>query len=241
MAEPLVVIEDVGVKIGNRWLLRHVSLRVHPGEILSVIGPNGAGKTTLVKAVLGLVPVAEGRIRRPPSEHIGYVPQRLSLDPVLPLSVFRLATLPRTVPRARVVAALTETGVAGLIDAPVAGLSGGEFQRVLLARALLRDPALLVLDEPVQGVDYAGEAALYDLIARVRAERGCAVLMISHDLHVVMAATDTVACLNGTVCCSGPPHAVADLPAFQALFGPRAGSLALYAHHHHPLSGQDPS
>ncbi|GEO82738.1 ATP-binding cassette domain-containing protein [Pararhodospirillum oryzae] len=232
-ARPLVALHGVGVQGGGRWLVREISLAVHPGEIVTLIGPNGAGKTTVVKALLGLVPVSEGRIDRPQASRIGYVPQRLTLDPVIPLSVARLVSATRRAPRARIQAALDEAGVGALIDAPVRILSGGEFQRVLLARALLRDPALLVLDEPMQGVDFAGETALYDLLARVRTTRGCAIFMVSHDLHVVMAATDRVICLNGRICCSGSPRAVAELPTFQALFGARAASLALYPHSHH--------
>ena len=182
-----------------------------------------------------------GTVTRQPGLRIGYLPQRLPVDPVLPLTVARLMTL--TVRRSRdaVRSALTETGVAHLIDAPVQALSGGEFQRVLLARALVRDPALLVLDEPVQGVDFAGEAALYELIGEIRRKRGCGILMVSHDLHVVMAATDRIICLNRHVCCDGTAETVGRHPEYIRLFGARAAqALAVYTHHHdhaHTIAG----
>jgi zinc transport system ATP-binding protein len=170
-------------------------------------------------------------VRLAPGARIGYVPQRLAIDDALPLTVRRFLGLaaPRS---AAIERALAETGVADLVDMPVQVLSGGEFQRVLLARALIREPDLLVLDEPVQGVDVAGQAALYDLIRRIRDRHGCGVLLVSHDLHLVMAATDRVVCLNHHVCCSGHPEAVARHPAYRALFGAAADAIAVYAHHH---------
>ncbi|MGZ8348380.1 MAG: ATP-binding cassette domain-containing protein [Allosphingosinicella sp.] len=218
-----------------------MSLTVGAGEIVTVIGPNGAGKTSLLRILLGLVPPTSGSVERRDGLSLGYVPQRLVIDPILPLSVKRLMTLTARRPAAAVREALGETGVAALVDAPVQTLSGGEFQRVLLARALLRQPDLLVLDEPVQGVDFAGEAALYQLIGAIRDRHGCGVLMVSHDLHTVMAATDRVICLNRHVCCAGKPAAVGRDPEFVRLFGRRASAaLGVYAHRHdhaHDLAG----
>jgi zinc transport system ATP-binding protein len=228
----LATLRDVAVTLGGREVLRDVSLSVHRGEVVTLIGPNGAGKTTLVKALLGLVPLSRGSVTWAPGLRVGYVPQKLKVDPVLPLTVGRLMTLTQRASRQRVLEALAETGVEHLIGASVDGLSGGEFQRVLLARALLRRPDLLVLDEPAQGVDHLGEAALYELIDRVRKEHHCGVLMISHDLHVVMGSTDRVFCINGHVCCTGAPQAVAGDPAFHDLFGAQARAFALYTHHH---------
>ncbi|HYN39215.1 MAG TPA: metal ABC transporter ATP-binding protein [Rhodospirillales bacterium] len=232
---------DLSLRLGRMTVLNHVSLTVSAGEIVTVIGPNGAGKTSLLRVLLGLVPATAGSVHRRPKLSLGYVPQRLVIDPVLPLSVKRLMTLTARRPAVAVRAALGETGVAALVDAPVQTLSGGEFQRVLLARALLREPDLLVLDEPVQGVDFAGEAALYQLIGAIRDRHGCGVLMVSHDLHTVMAATDRVICLNRHVCCAGRPAAVGRDPEFVRLFGPRAAAaLGVYAHHHdhaHDLAG----
>jgi zinc transport system ATP-binding protein len=238
---PLLAGEGLGVLRNGRWLLDGVDLAIAPGEAVTLIGPNGAGKTTLVKTMLGLIRPDAGRVRRAPGLTVGYVPQRLEIDRVLPLTVARLmtATVRRT--RAAIAAALAETGTEGLIDSPVQTLSGGEFRRVLLARALLRDPQILVLDEPVQGVDFAGEAALYQLIAEIRRRRGCAVLMVSHDLHVVMATTEKVVCLNRHVCCHGPPADVSYHPEYLRLFGPKAQAYAVYAHRHdhrHELTGE---
>ena len=218
---------------GRLLILDRVGVAVRAGEIVTIIGPNGAGKTTLLKVLLGLIAPDAGEVIRRSGLKVGYLPQRLQLDPVLPMSVERLMTLTIRLPRLEVIAALTETGVADLIDAAVHTLSGGELQRVLLARALAAHPDLLVLDEPVQGVDFTGEAALYELISSLRRSRGCGVLMVSHDLHLVMAATDHVICLNHHVCCAGSGEAVSRNPAYARLFGARAAqALAIYTHHH---------
>ena len=241
-AAPLLAGHGLRLSYGGRVVLSGVDLAVAKGEIVTVIGPNGAGKTTLLRVLLGLLRPDAGTIDRPPGLRIGYLPQRMPIDPVLPLAVGRLMTLTRRAGRAEVRAALAETGVAHLERAAVATLSGGELQRVLLARALLGSPDLLVLDEPMQGVDFLGEAALYELIGTLRATRGCGVLMISHDLHVVMAATDRVICLNRHVCCAGTPDAVEQHPEYVRLFGRRtAASLAVYSHHHdhrHGIGGE---
>jgi zinc transport system ATP-binding protein len=242
-ADPaLIAAEGLTLRYGRQTIVDHVDLVLAAGEITTVIGPNGAGKTTLLKLLLGLIPPTSGEVRRRPGLRVGYLPQRLRIDPVLPITVGRLMTLTVNRPRPAVEAALSETGVAHLVDAAVPSLSGGELQRVLLARALLVDPDLLVLDEPVQGVDYAGEAALYELIANLRRRRGCGIVMVSHDLHVVMAATDHVLCLNRHVCCVGTAEAVGRHPEYVRLFGPRAAAaLAVYTHHHdhaHAASGE---
>jgi len=239
---PLIEARGLTFRHGGETLLESVDLGVRPGEIVTVIGPNGAGKTTLLKLLLGLIEPTAGRVRRRPGLRIGYLPQRLAVDPVLPLSVARLMTLTARRPRARITAALAETGVGRLIDAPVQALSGGELQRVLLARAVLAEPDLLVLDEPVQGVDFAGAAALYHVIAEVRRRHGCGVLMVSHDLHIVMASTDRVLCLNRHVCCAGSAEAVGRHPEYVRLFGPAAAeTLAVYTHRHdhaHSATGE---
>ena len=239
--EPLLAAEGIGVRRDGRWLLQDVDLAITANETVTLIGPNGAGKTTLVKTLLGLVRPTAGTVRRSAGLSIGYVPQRLEIDRVLPLTVARLMTATARKSRNEVTAALAETATDRLIDAPVQTLSGGEFRRVLLARALLRAPQLLVLDEPVQGVDFTGEAALYQLIADIRDRRGCGVLMVSHDLHVVMGTTDRVVCLNRHVCCHGVPADISHHPEYLRLFGPRvADSYAVYAHrhdHHHGLRG----
>ena len=240
-AEALVAARGIDVAFGRSKVLARVDLTVRRGEIVTLIGPNGSGKTTLVRAVLGLLKPQAGEIRRRHGLSIGYVPQRLSIDPALPLTVRRFLCLPRPQPDAALRQVLDEVGAGYLIEQPIQGLSGGELQRMLLARALLRDPDLLVLDEPLQGVDFNGQLALFELIGAVRQRRDCGVLMVSHDLHLVMAGTDRVICLNHHVCCTGAPEAVSRHPEYLALFGPRAAEgLAVYTHthdHQHDISG----
>jgi zinc transport system ATP-binding protein len=240
MSEALIRLDGVAVSFNGQPVLDDVQLSVQPGEIVTLIGPNGAGKTTLVRVVLGLLQPDSGNVRRAPRLRIGYMPQKLHVDATLPLSVLRFLRLVPGVDRKRALAALAEVGAEQVIDSPLQSISGGEMQRVLLARALLREPQLLVLDEPVQGVDVAGQAELYRLISRLRERHGCGVLMVSHDLHLVMSATDQVVCLNRHVCCSGHPEQVSGDPAFIELFGQDAKSLAVYHHHHdhdHDLHG----
>lgn len=229
----LVEMTDAGVRRNGRWLVRGVDLSVRRGEIVTLIGPNGSGKSTTARAAIGVLKTDEGRVRRAHDLVVGYVPQRLTIDPSLPLDVTRLMRLTAHASDEEIEAALEATGIAHLAGAQAGTLSGGEFQRALLARAMLRKPDLLVLDEPVQGVDFAGELALYDLIKAIRDKTGCGILLISHDLHVVMAETDTVICLNGHVCCRGTPELVAASPEYINLFGGKAAqSLAVYRHHH---------
>ncbi len=238
----LIEARGVRVRLGRNEILDGVEIAVHPGEIVSLIGPNGAGKTTLVRVLLGLLKPDAGMVRRRPGLAVGYLPQQAEFDPVLPLTVRRLLGLTRRGKREETEGALAEVGAADLADQGVHGLSGGELQRVLLARSLLCGPDLLVLDEPVQNVDVTGQVEFYDLISRIRDRRGCGVLMISHDLHLVMAATDRVVCINRHLCCSGKPEAVSRHPEYVALFGAgAAGGLAVYTHahdHRHGLAGE---
>lgn len=232
-SETLIEMRGVGVRRGGRWLVRGVDLSVRPGEIVTLIGPNGSGKSTTAKTAIGVIKPSEGVVTTRSGLTIGYVPQKLAVDPTLPLTVGRLMTLTSRHGRAEIAAALDAVGIGHLANETVQTLSGGEFQRALLARAMVRRPDVLILDEPVQGVDFTGEIALYDLIKRIRDRTNCGILLISHDLHLVMAETDTVICLNGHVCCRGTPQAVAESEEYVRLFGKRAAaSLAIYSHHH---------
>lgn len=231
--DTLITLTQAGVRRGGRVLVEGVDLDIARGEIVTLIGPNGSGKSTTAKMVTGVLKPTMGQVTRRAGLTIGYVPQKLSIDWTLPLTVERLMTLTGRFSAAEVDAALGAVGAAHLKRAAVQELSGGEFQRVLFARAMIRRPDLLVLDEPVQGVDFSGEVALYELIRDIRDTTRAGILMISHDLHVVMAETDTVLCLNGHVCCRGTPAAVKTSPEYMRLFGPRAAAtLAIYEHHH---------
>lgn len=229
----LIAAHGVSVRLGGNTILDRVDIAVEPGEIVTIVGPNGSGKSTLLRALIGAVPVADGRVSRAPGLTIGYVPQRLHVDASLPLTVGRFLSLPRPVTPATAAEALSRAGAGSLGQRQLGALSGGQLQRVLLARALVHRRALLLLDEPTQGLDQPASAAFYRAIEEARADLGCAVLMVSHDLHVVMSASDRVVCLNTHVCCAGRPEVVAGAPAYRALFGEGTlGTLALYRHHH---------
>ncbi|WP_367986913.1 zinc ABC transporter ATP-binding protein ZnuC [Vibrio sp. NTOU-M3] len=239
----LVELNQIGVQFDDRAVLENVSLTIKRGEITTLIGPNGAGKSTLVKVLLGLQTQYTGTLKKSKGLKIGYVPQKLKLNDSLPLSVRRFLCLAGRFSKQELLDALKLVGAEHLLDANMHSLSGGENQRVLLSRALLRRPDLLVLDEPAQGVDVQGQIDLYDLIDTLRHRFNCGVFMVSHDLHLVMAKTDDVICLHHHVCCSGSPAAITQHPKYIALFGnARQETLALYHHqhdhHHHDLSGQ---
>jgi zinc transport system ATP-binding protein len=237
----LISAENIAVRFGGAEVLSGINMRVEPGEIVTILGPNGSGKSTLLRALLGILPLSAGKVRRAAGLRLGYVPQKLAVDRAMPMTVRRFLSLPKRVNDAQATKALARVGLPDLEARQMAALSGGQFQRVLLARALLADPQLLILDEPTQGLDQPGEAAFYRLIEEVRRETGAAVLMVSHDLHVVMAASDRVICLNGHICCEGTPRVVSNAPEYRALFGlGTKGALALYQHQHdHSHEGHD--
>ena len=235
----LLKIEDVGLLKNDKWLVKGVSLEVKQGEIVTLIGPNGSGKSTTAKIALGIYKEVEGKVKKFTNK-IGYVPQKISVDWTLPIRVIDFMSLTDEPTNEQINIALSLTGVEHLRDKSLGNLSGGEFQRVLIARAIAKQPDLLVLDEPVQGVDFKGEISLYELIKKISEELNCGILLISHDLHVVMAATDFVVCLNGHVCCSGTPQVVAKNNEYKELFGDRASSiLSLYEHKHDHTHSQD--
>ncbi|MCT4656588.1 MAG: metal ABC transporter ATP-binding protein [Cohaesibacter sp.] len=238
---PLISASSISVKSDTKTLLDNVSLSVGTGEIVTIIGPNGGGKTTLIKSLLGLNKISSGSITRHSSLKVGYVPQKLAIDRTLPLTVKRLMTLTERNNIADIKAAMEETGVAHKFHDSIHTLSGGEMQRVLLARALVRRPNLLVLDEPVQGVDYVGELSLYRLIEEIRDRHQCGILLVSHDLHMVMRASNHVICLNTHICCAGKPAYVEQSQDYQQLFGQKSmQTMAPYPHHHnHSHAPQD--
>ncbi len=233
----LIELKGLSVRYGGRTVLSHVDLSLSAGEIVTVVGPNGSGKSTLLRAIIGAQRPNGGTVLKQAGLRIGYVPQKLHIDPTLPLTVRRFLSLPNRVSDTAAKDALAQAGAGDLMGSQMSALSGGQFQRALLARALLMRPQLLILDEATQGLDQPGSAAFYRQIEDVRKTIGCAVLMVSHELHVVMAASDRVICLNGHICCEGAPEHVASAPEYRALFGTGTqGALALYRHehnHHH--------
>ena len=220
----LVKLKEAGFRINDKWLVKGVTLQIEKGKIVTLIGPNGSGKSTTAKIALGIYKKIDGEVEKYTNK-VGYVPQKISVDWTLPLRVNDFMTLTENLKAEAINEALLLTGVIHLKDKNLGDLSGGEFQRVLLARAISKKPELLVLDEPVQGVDFTGEIALYKLIKKISDELNCGILLISHDLHTVMSATDHVVCLNGHVCCSGTPMDVAKNNEYKALFGEQALSL----------------
>ncbi|MEQ8492515.1 MAG: metal ABC transporter ATP-binding protein [Marinovum algicola] len=229
----LISVQNLSVSYGANTVLRDVTLQIEPGEIVTIVGPNGSGKTSLLRAIIGAVTPTQGQLRKKAGLRIGYVPQKLHIDPTLPMTVERFLRLSGKVAKEDCASALETAGVPDPAKRQMAGLSGGQFQRVLLARALINRPDIILLDEATQGLDQPGSAAFYRRIEEVRRETGCAVLMISHELHVVMSASDRVICLNGHVCCEGTPEKVSSAPEYRALFGSgTGGALALYRHDH---------
>lgn len=225
--------ENINVEIHSNRILTNINIQIRPREIVALIGPNGAGKSTLVRVLLGLIQPSVGQIYLKPGIKIGYMPQKIIIPETMPLTVERFITLGTPSPRKVVKKILDEVGAAAIIDLPAKDISGGELQRVLLARALLRQPELLVLDEPIQGVDLNGQYELYDLIGTLPKKKGCGILVVSHDLHLVMINTDYVICLNKHICCSGQPEYVAKDPAYLELFGMEGvKTLAIYHHKH---------
>ena len=237
----LVKLNNVGIQQNDKWLVKGVSLEVEKGKIVTLIGPNGSGKSTTAKIALGIYKNIEGNVEKF-TNNVGYVPQKISIDWTLPLRVKDFMVLTDNIKDELIDEALSLTGVIHLKEKNLGNLSGGEFQRVLLARAISKKPELLVLDEPVQGVDFTGEIALYELIKKISDKLNCGILLISHDLHTVMSATDHVVCLNGHVCCSGSPKDVARNNEYKALFGEQASqTLSVYEHkhdHEHSIDGK---
>lgn len=234
----LIEASSLEVRIAGRRILYDIDFSISPGEIVTVLGPNGAGKTTLLRVLLGLIKPRSGTLRRQAGTRLAYMPQRIEIDRTLPLSVRRFLAMAAGNGRARlgndrIEAVAEETGIKQVLDHPIQNVSGGEMKRAALARALLREPDLLVLDEPSANLDVHGQEDVYRLIQAIRDRRGCAVVLVSHDLHLVMAATDRVICLNGHVCCSGHPETVGRHPEFLALFGEQgAEAFGVYAHIH---------
>ena len=235
----LLKVEKVGVSINDKSLVKGVSFEVKQNEIVTLIGPNGSGKSTTAKIALGIYKKIDGQVKKY-TDKIGYVPQKISIDWTLPIRVLDFMSLTENLTQDQINTALNLTGVEHLKDKSLSNWSGGEFQRVLIARAISKQPELLVLDEPVQGVDFKGEIALYELIKKISEKMKCGILLISHDLHVVMSATDFVICLNGHVCCSGTPQKVIKDNKYMELFGDRASNiLSLYEHKHDHTHSQD--
>ena len=235
----LLKLENAGYTVNDKALVKGVSFEVKQGEIVTLIGPNGSGKSTTAKIALGIHKKIDGKVKKFTNK-IGYVPQKISVDWTLPLRVIDFMILTENLTDDQINIALNLTGVEHLKNKNLSNLSGGEFQRVLISRAIAKQPNLLVLDEPVQGVDFKGEVALYELIKKISEKINCGILLISHDLHVVMSATDFVICLNGHVCCSGKPHIIAQNEKYKELFGDRASNvLSLYEHQHDHSHSQD--
>ena len=235
----LVRLNKVGFRQNKKWLVEGVSLEVKKGKIITLIGPNGSGKSTTAKIALGIYKDIEGSVEKHTNK-VGYVPQKITIDWTLPLRVKDFMILTEVLKEDEIDDALSLTGVMHLKNKNLGNLSGGEFQRVLLARAISKKPELLVLDEPVQGVDYTGEIALYELIKKISDTLNCGILLISHDLHTVMTATDHVVCLNGHVCCSGTPKDVVKNNEYKSLFGDRASQiLSIYEHKHDHVHSND--
>ena len=234
----LVKLENAGVQRTSKWLVKGISFEISQGKIVTLIGPNGSGKTTTAKMILNIMNADEGKITRN-TDNMAYVPQKINIDWTMPLRVIDFMKITNNLNNNQVLESLTTTGVDKLLYSQIHNLSGGEFQRVLIARAIAKKPDLLVLDEPVQGVDYNGEIALYNLIKKISVNLNCGILLISHDMHFVMSTTDHVVCLNGHICCSGAPSSVVKNPEYIKLFGEHNSETLSYYQHHHDHSHEN--
>ena len=229
----LISLNSVTIGYGNKVVLRDVDLTVKRGEVITIVGPNGSGKTSMMRALIGALMPTTGSVVRPKAMRVGYVPQKLNIDLSFPITVRRFMSVPKRASAEQVTEAASLVGIEGFLDQQIATLSGGQFQRALLARAIIGTPDLLLLDEPTQGLDQNGAARFYQLITELKAKLDCAIVLVSHDLHVVMSASDRVICLNGHICCEGAPNVVSSAPEYRALFGTGTqGALALYQHQH---------
>ena len=231
----LVKLENAGVHRSSKWLVRGISFEINQGQIVTLIGPNGSGKTTTAKMILNILNADEGLVTGNANK-MAYVPQKISIDWTMPLRVIDFMKLTSNLNNTQVNESLTMTGVDRLLYNQINSLSGGEFQRVLIARAIAKKPNLLVLDEPVQGVDFNGEIALYNLIKEISISLNCGILLISHDMHFVMSTTNHVICLNGHICCSGTPGSVVKNPEYIKLFGEHNSETLSYYQHNHDHS-----
>jgi len=240
MSAALIKTRSLGLVFEGRSVLHDVDFTISAGEIVTIVGPNGSGKSSFLKCLIGAVQPTSGTIWRKPGLRIGYVPQKLQLDAAFPMTVARFLRLADGGTAQERATMIAKMGISGILDSQISTLSGGQLQRVLLAHALIARPDLLILDEAAQGLDQPAVTGFYHLIEDVRRDMGCAILMVSHDLHVVMSASDRVVCLNGHVCCQGTPTVVANAPEYRQLFGAgTAGTLALYQHNHdHAHEGQ---
>ena len=235
----LIEVQNLCVGYGNKEVLRNVNLSLNKNEIVTIVGPNGSGKTTLFKSIIGSTPISSGKVLIRPSLKIGYVPQVLNIDRSLPLTVERFLSLENRRHKREALSAQQVLDSNDLLFKQISTLSAGQLQRVLLARALVNKPDVLLLDEATRGLDQPGSAAFYRKIEEIRNTTGCAILMISHDLHVVMSASNRVICLNGHICCQGEPQSVASSPEYKAMFGSNVdGTLALYQHNHNNNNNQ---
>ena len=231
----LVKLENAGVYRSSKWLVRGISFEINKGQIVTLIGPNGSGKTTTAKMILNILDTDEG-IATSNTSKMAYVPQKINIDWTMPLRVIDFMKITNNLNNTQITDSLTMTGVDKLLYNQIHSLSGGEFQRVLIARAIAKKPDLLVLDEPVQGVDFNGEIALYNLIKKISSTLNCGILLISHDMHFVMSTTDHVICLNGHICCSGNPSSVVKNPEYIKLFGEHNSETLSYYQHQHDHS-----
>ena len=238
----LIEATNLSVRYGRNTVLKNIHLSINKGEIVTIVGPNGSGKTTFFKAIIGTAPISEGKVELKPHLKMGYVPQHLNIDRSLPLTVERFLNLARKKDDKSLEKAIEIVGTSNLLNHQITSLSGGQMQRVLLAKALINEPEILLLDEATRGLDQPGAAWFYQKIEKIRETTGCAIFMISHDLHVVMGTSDRVICLNGHICCQGPPQSVATSPEYKALFGSNIeGTFALYkhAHDHDHIGGKE--
>jgi len=230
-ANALISAHNISVVKNEKAILKNIDIEINKNDFLTIIGPNGAGKTMLLKCLMEFYKPDSGKIIKKPNLKIGYMPQSINIINTMPLSVQNFITVRKKFDEVSFKKVVSETQTEKIIDKQLSVLSGGEMQRVLLARSLLNNPELLILDEPAQNLDVSGQIYFYNLLQSIYLKRGLSVLMVSHDLHLVMVSTKKVICLSNHICCYGKPQHITKDPEFISMFGKdMANIMAVYQH-----------
>lgn len=231
---PIAYLKSISLSLNNQQILKNINLELKKGEITTLIGPNGGGKTSIARILIGILKASSGEVFISKNAKIGYMPQKLEIEKTIPLRVIDFLNLSATAEAmARLEAMAKKLLIENILEKSIHKISGGELQKALLVKTLINNPDILVLDEPTQYMDIAAQAEFYQVIEEIREQKNCAILIISHDLHIVMQKTNQVVCINRHICCEGSPESINNHPEYLSLFGKdRIDNITIYSHHH---------